>query len=287
MIKVMGDHYIPKFYLKGFADTSRIAFIWVFRNGNQPFITAIRKIAQEDNFYSKEIEQLLANEVEYPANKVIHKIRDQKSISQEEKFTLAKYMMVMWKRVPENKEWVKKKFPEISGPIFERFSKRLSELSELRPEKIEIIEKQRRELQEFQNNKVDELIYDIWLQNIPPEKTPQSVDVFSQMTWRFMIASRGQYFITSDNPLFFFPWMGIGKEMSEVTFPITKDIALWATWRIDIGEGFFPASSQLVKEVNRRTASISTQFLYSPYPAEWIKLLANKPKSEIKLNRIV
>ena len=283
----MGDHYIPKFYLKGFSDTTRTDFIWVFRNGYQPFITAIRKIAQEDDFYSREIEQLLANEVEEPANRVIQKIREQQSITQEDKLTLAKYMMVIWKRVPENKVRLKEKAPEIMNPVFERVGRELADLRKLHPEKSDIIEKRCRELQEIRNNKVEELIYDTWLQNIPPDKTPQSIDVLSQMTWRFMIADKEQYFITSDNPLFFFRWMGIGKEKSEVTFPITKSIALWATWRIDISEGFFPARSQMVKEVNRRTASISTQFLYSPYPADWIRLLANKPKSEIRLNRIV
>jgi hypothetical protein len=73
----MGDHYIPKYYLKGFADISRPDFIWAFRNGNQPFLTAIRKIAQEDDFYSREVELYLANDLEDPANKVIGKVQEQ------------------------------------------------------------------------------------------------------------------------------------------------------------------------------------------------------------------
>jgi hypothetical protein len=79
--------------------------------------------------------------------------------------------------------------------------------------------------------------------------------------------------------------MGIGKEKSEVTFPITKNIALQAIWRTDIVESFFQAHNQVVKEINRRTASISTKFLYSPYTEDWIQKLVNK--STFRLNRIV
>ena len=283
----MGDHYIPKYYLRGFSDVTRKDFIWAYRNGDSPFITSIRKIAQEDDFYSREIEEFLAYKVENPANMVIEKIRSQQNISQEDKLTLSKYMMVLWKRVPEAKTRLKEKAPEKFNEVFSRVRAELIELGKLHPDKSDIIEKRLRELDELSNNSVDALIYDTWLQTIPPEKTPQSIDALSQMTWRFMIAGDGYYFITSDNPLFFFRWMGIGKEKSEVSFPISKEIALWATWRIDIPEGYFPARSQFVKELNRRTASISTQFLYSPYPDEWIRVLANKSKDRIRLNRIV
>jgi len=162
------------------------------------------------------------------------------------------------------------------NPVFERIEKELIEFGNQYPSKIGIVEKSRKELKESRDTKEDELIYEIWLENIPPDKTPQSVEVLSQMTWRFLIAPNGQYFITSDNPLFFFHWMGIGKKRSEVTFPITKDMALWATWRIDLAEGFFPALPRVLKEINRRTASISSTYLYSPRSEKWIQTLANK-----------
>ena len=231
------------------------------------------------------MEQYLANKVEGPANIVLRKIRALQTLKYEDKVVLSKYMMVLWKRVPQHKKWVNDKAPEIMNPVFERIEKDLIELGNQYPSKIGIVEKRRKELKELRDTKENEFIYDIWLDNIPPDKTPQSVEVLSQMTWRFLIAQDGQYFITSDNPLFFFRWMGIGKEKSEVTFPITKDIVLWATWRIDISEGFFPTRSQIVKEVNRRTASISSHYLYSPRSDSWIRTLVDK--SKFRLNRIV
>jgi len=273
----MGDHYIPQFYLKGFADTPEGNSIWVYRKGDEsPFKTTIHNIAQENSLYSREMEQYLANKVEEPANVVIRKIRNLQPLTQEDKLDLAKYMMVLWKRVPQRKKWMRDKAPEIMNPVFDRIEQELIELGVKYPSKSELVERRRKEIQELRNSENGELIYDIWLANIPPEKTAQSVDVLSQMTWRFLLAENGQYFITSDNPLFFFRWMGIGKERSEVSFPITKNVALWATWRIDLAEDFFPALPRVLKEINRRTASISSTYLYSPRSERWIQTLANK-----------
>jgi hypothetical protein len=281
----MGDHYIPKFYLKGFTENEKVDSIWVYNKNGDTFKASIRKIAQENRLYSKEMEEFLANRVEDPANKITRKIRERQTLSEEEKVVFSQYMMVMWKRVPKHKKWVKSKAPEIMNPVFERIEQQLIELGKKYPEKIDLVEKRKKELSEIRENKEDELIYEIWLNNLAPDKTPQSVDVLAQMTWRFLIADEDQFFLTSDNPLFFFNWMGIGKELSEVSFPITKKIALWATWRSDISEGFFLTSSQAVKEINRRTASIAVQYLYSPYVDKWIRTLADK--SKFRLTRLI
>lgn len=282
----MGDHYVPQFYLKGFSVAADSDLIWVYRKGaEEAFKTAIHNIAQENRLYSREMEEYLANIVEAPANIIIQKIRDLQILTYEDKVTLSNYMMALWKRVPKQKKMVRDKAPEIMNPVFERIDNELIEQGNKYPSKINLVEKRRRELREQRNSKENEFIYDIWLANIPPDKTPQSVDVLSQMTWRFLLAENEQYFITSDNPLFFFPWMGIGKEHSEVAFPITKKIALWATWRMDLNEGFFPTRTQVVKEINRRTVSYSNQYIFSPCSESWIRTLANK--GTYRLNRIV
>jgi hypothetical protein len=282
----MGNHYLPQFYLKGFTESPNIKTIWVYRKGDEePFKTSIRKIAQENKLYSPEMEQYLANEVEEPANKVIRKIREKRPLLYEEKVTLSKYMMTLWKRVPQRKIWAEEKAPEIMDSVFDRIDNELVELGKQKPSKIEIVEKRRNELRELRVNKNIDFIYNIWQENIPPDKTPQSVDVLSQMTWRFLVVGDEQYFITSDNPLFFFKWMGIGKKESEVTFPISKNIALWATWRIDLNEDYFAPRNQFVKEINRRTASIAAKFLFSPFREEWVQVYANKTK--FKLNRVI
>ena len=123
----MGDHYIPQFYLKGFTETAYPDLIWVYRKGEESaFRTSIRNIAQENKFYSRDMEQYLANKVEEPANKVLRMIRKLQALTYEDKVTFSKYMMVLWKRVPEHKKWVNAKAPEIMNPVFERIDKEIN-----------------------------------------------------------------------------------------------------------------------------------------------------------------
>ncbi len=282
----MGNHYVPQYYLRGFSVAPMSDLIWVYRRGTEDvFKTAIHNIAQENKFYPDDMEQYLANEIEEPANIVLQKIQALASLTLEDKEVLSKYMMVLWKRVPEHKNWIKDKAPEIMNPVFERIDNELVEFGIQYPEKMDLVEKRRKELQALRTTKESDILHDIWLANMPPDRTPQTLEALSQMTWRFFTARDNEYFITSDNPLFFFRWMGIGKQQSEVTFPITQNIALWATWRIDVKEGYFPTRPQVAKEINRRTASIAHNYLYSPSSETWIGTLANKKIH--RLNRIV
>ena len=105
--------------------------------------------------------------------------------------------------------------------------------------------------------------------------TPQSPRLLSQMTWRFFTCEKPNAFLTNDNPVFIFKHIGIGNKYSELTFPISSYITLWATWRY-IDEGYFPANNHVIKEINRRTASEATRFIYFSKNRDWVVTLANK-----------
>lgn len=239
----MGKHYIPRLYLKGFTIPEKENCVWVFRNNDEPFQSSIKKTAQARNYYPDELESVLANDVEGPANKVILKVREKQSINQNEKWMLAKYITAMMKRVPETKEMLSKKAKTIANDLVEVYSAKLDKVSELHPEMKEIVEIRRKELNDYRNNEKvinEELAKDGWEQLIPPEATPKIIERLFQMTWLFLIARTPQnYYITSDNPVFYFPSFGIGKEYSEVSFPVSKDISLLATGRSGIQEDFF------------------------------------------------
>jgi len=91
--------------------------------------------------------------------------------------------------------------------------------------------------------------------------------------------------LTSDNPFFFFESLGVGRPESEVSFPISSDVALWATWRTDLKEGFVPAKDSLIREFNRRTVSIAKRHLFYSRNEKWVVSLANK--KAVRLNGIV
>jgi hypothetical protein len=121
------------------------------------------------------------------------------------------------------------------------------------------------------------------MNNVPSASDSAAVYALSLMTWRFVVCKDKEFFLTSDDPVFILS--GIKNPESEVSFPISKSIALWATWRQDLEEGFFEATRQVVKEINRRTISNALNFVYTPEKASWINKILSK--KNIRLSRIV
>ena len=79
--------------------------------------------------------------------------------------------------------------------------------------------------------------------------------------------------------------MGIGRPESEVTFPISSNIVLWATWRKDIVENYSETNKQTIREINRRTALNATRFIYHAEDEYWIpKFLSKK---NYQLNKLI
>ncbi len=287
----MGDHYVPAYYLKGFSSDAEAKQLWVYEKGSgNSFLTNVKNAASENSYYPSDLETYLANQIEQPANEVIKRILDRKSISAEERSALARYITVLWKRVPEHKDWIREKAPEAIDAVVKDLLSQLEQIEETNPSKHEIVSMRRKELLDVKNSKeklIDEAFVDEnWAKTIPVEWTEQIPTAINKMTWSYWVAPSPYFFITSDNPVFYFQWMGIGREKSEISFPISKQITLWGTWRSDLRqEQYIDADSQVIKEINRRTASSSSRYIYSPCNQEWIEKIARR--RQFRLNRII
>jgi hypothetical protein len=123
----MGDHYVPRYYLKGFSLEGKR--IWAFdKEEKRAFATQVKSIANETGFYSSTVEQDLANQIEGPANQVLRAIRSRLAISQSDKRVLSAYMVCMLKRVPHTKEWARELAPGMLEQIVEDVSRKLDVL---------------------------------------------------------------------------------------------------------------------------------------------------------------
>jgi len=253
------------------------------RGGQRVFCAGTRRVAIETGYYSDEIEQYLANKVEGPANSVIKKIRERQIITVREKIDLSRYMVVMLKRVPRGKERVEEKSPEVLEGLLDDLDEQLAELLNQYPD-IEHLKQKKEELNQLRKrietdpDYKNDLVKDAWLKLLPPDMTPKSVKALSLMTWRFLTFDRESVFLTSDNPVFFFTNIGIGNEHSEVTFPISSNVALWATWRQDLEEGYFHAKESQIHQINRRTVSIATRYVYYSDETDWVIKLVNRKR---------
>lgn len=272
----MGKHYVPQYYLEGFTLPGSNS-LWAYeKRTGQKFYTQIKNIANITKFYPSEVEQYLANRIEGPANKIIDKIRSRHQINEDDKKILAKYMVVMWKRVPRGIERMKEMTPEIAQEISEEYNRELNIIASKNPEKIELIERRKEEIQAILDRYTEDPPKEIWLDTIPPERTPRIVAATRAMTWTFLTFDEGVAFLTCDNPLFFFTGIGVGKPESEITFPISSNIALWATWRKDLPQDYIETNSQAVKEINRRTVANASKYVFSGCDEHWIEPFIKK-----------
>jgi hypothetical protein len=266
----MGDHYIPQYYLKGFSGDGGKT-VWVYDKSSRcRFATQVKSIANERGFYSPDVESYLADHVEEPAKPVLEKIRKRLQISTEDKQALSAYMICMMTRVPRGRERVKELAPAVAKEVREKIDGQLRAIALRQPERSDFIERRRSEIQTIVDRYATDPPKALWLRNIPPGKRPRAMAALSHMTWTFFTFDQYPAFLTSDNPVFYFRSMGIGSPESEVTFPLSSHTALWATWRTDLTEGFFETSERVVKELNRRTASFSTRYVFHSMDEKWV-----------------
>jgi hypothetical protein len=278
----MGDHYIPQYYLKGF--TGNDDLIWVYEKGNQrKFVTRVKNIAHENDFYSREIEQYLANEVEAPANQVLSKIRSREPLLSSDKLALSTYMVALLKRVPDSKRRLKQRAPEITQKMRADIDSKIINIITAEPAKTEYLERKRSAIHGILDKYAKDPPKKVWLNTIPPDTASKPLELMQQMTWLFLVYESARVFITSDNPVFFFAGLGIGNAESEITFPISSNIILWANWRSDLQDGYYKATMQVVKEMNRRTASKTTRYIYHAEDERWIPDFMNKENHKLHM----
>ncbi len=281
----MGQHYIPKYYLEGFTEFPTSSNIWVYEKGsNRIFKTAIKTIANENNRWPKSVEEYLADQIEAPANLVLDRIRNRQPISQIDMDTLSAYMVIMLQRVPKGLERTKTKAPEVLDKVFNDVKAEITRLISEHPSKEAILQKRLQELPSLKLKYENDFPIEVWYQNLKPDALPQIRTILPTMTWVFFTSDKKQPFLTNDNPFFFFEGFGIGRPESEITFPISSTITLWATWHKNVREGYISAKDHVIREFNRRTASAATKYVYYSEEAQWVVNLINK--KNLRLNRL-
>jgi hypothetical protein len=281
----MGYHYVPQYYLKGFCrDSSRT--IWVYdKLESRGFPTQVKSIANICAFYSPELEKYLSEEVEGPANRVLEKIRSRGTLTPTDKITLSTYIAVMWKRVPAGKTRFRAQAPGIASDLREKLHRQLDEAVDSDRSKESQARRRKAEIDEILHAYSQEPPEDVWQQLIQAERTPRMIAAVATMCWRFFTFDEEPAFLTCDNPVFFFSHLGVGRAESELSFPLSSHVTLWATRRLDLSEGYFPATTAIVKEMNRRTASVTTRYAFHAKDEDWI--LSFLAKKRWRLNRIL
>lgn len=283
-------HILPELYLKGFVIKKDEPFIWVYKRGeeynpgqgkisNNPYKESIGGIYERD-FYAEpqktkgEDFEIFENELEQlekPCDLIFQKLRSRQMINSAEKHQFSIYIEMMRRRVRAGREMIRRLLPQHSVE-YEPSKKLFQRLNW--PNTYET----REYLKEFSKGMVQQEGFDIRMHNRTSTAAPDSllIEVLEKMTWNFYIAPDGYSFFTGDNPVFISDEFGLRKNVSELSFPISTDIVLVASWNKMLKEGLAETKPQFVKEINRRTASKASREIYFSKNPNWVLTVLNK-----------
>ncbi len=275
----MLNHYVPRFYLKGFCCEDSGDQVWVFDKAAQKFFRAgVGKVGAVHGFYDDDVEEELNRNVEAPGNAVIQAIRDREAITPQQKARLAYYIGVLMMRVPERR---RKALDILPGVLDETVTEVCREIEAFRGDdevEDQLIDRRLAEMESCRRKFKDQPPQSVIESIRMPWPTKNMVNALYSMRWRFGVTSGPSFLITSDNPVFFFTAYGVGRPESELTFSISSEVVLFGDRqsRQRRSPEYVELSARYAREVNRRVASKATRFIFHRDTPDWIPVIANK-----------
>jgi hypothetical protein len=280
-------HVLPRLYLKGFVEEEGSSFVWEYLKDagvrTNPQRKSIGRPSATKDYYAYraddgrtdfEVIENLLERFEKPCNAVFDKIRSYKAISYEDKAAFSFYLTQMHRRVPAYREGLAKLLPKaavvLEPEVREKFNLPDSQETKDMLDRI------------FRRTATPEYQARVHLDVLARAQDSRVTAVFLSMKWRFFVAPIEQRFLTCDDPVFYFSALGLLNPASEVSFPISTDVALVASYWTGAEEGFLSATSQLVKELNRRTLSRAIRRVYFYRHDQWILQLLDKQFSQFQ-----
>lgn len=278
-------HSVPKWYLDAFAAPEEPGLVWQFDKKTLTFTESAistAKILQQREFYDLDAERELYEKVEKPGNSVINKLRSHKAISGEDRAVLARYIATMLTRVNRHRTRKHELYPQVLTEVLSNFR---ADVRSAAFDKIidqSIIERWLTEADLFEKKYQENPPPDIHGKIRNPFPSNQLINLVFSMRWRFLQADGPSYFITSDNPVFFFECWGLGSPESEFTFPLSHDLAICGYRSTVQRSEEWVKSQKLVREVNRRTAHAASRFVFYRKRVWWVAKIASKSNPELQ-----
>ena len=208
-------------------------------------------------------------------------------LASEDKVTLAYYMATMMKRVPRHRQRLATMIPGVMDGTFNELYSQLAVAREANPEYVQNIDHHIGRAQELQEQYKKALPPELMVRLREPWPSPNVAATLAAMTWRLGISEGPSFFLTNDNPLFFFECWGVGRAESEIAFTLSTTMVLHANLQQGRDLAYFPMPQALVKEINRRYAMSATRYLFYNRGEDWVKALSQKDRDTRELNRIL
>jgi len=287
----MNQHYLPKFYLKGFTcKNSNSPYFFQFLLKNKEWKKSYPKgTATEVDFYSfvdkngvnnMEAENCLSK-LEKNASQTLRSSIFQKKIpSEEQLIILSFFMAIMWTRTPHFRLLYNKTIDNlIKEFLLQDANLPKEDFDKLKADAIAKFG------DEYQGITQDQLrsTGDYYCEPIKPLQIAvifhacnEIAYIIANMKWQILVAQHPFFFITSDQPLCTYDPVekfpigdhsnlfgyGIGSDSVEITFPFSSEFALHAI-KGNPEIIFSKANSREIEQINARTFAFAQNFVIS------------------------
>lgn len=264
----MGQHYVPKFYLRGFARGDR--FFVFDKKLRKWFQSQPKSVANEINLWPDELEVYVTKNIEEPAKNVIEKLRNKLLVNEEERYALARYIAFLWKRVPAGRERVRCHTPLVAESVRQELHATLDAIASEDDTKAELVGRRRGEIDAYiEKIKLERPAW-LWHSSLTVDSGLDLGRGIVEMNWRVLHTDEPRY-LASDNPVFFFEADGVGNATSELTLALSSTAALVGTHPNQNLPLHCVATESAVREINRRTSSNTSRYVFSEHVEPWMQ----------------
>ena len=213
----MGHHDVPQEYLRAFEVPSAPGTVLTSdKKDLSSKQLPIKVVAQAPNFCEAEVEAELASRLEGPANIILAELRNLRQISPEQREHFAIYTTTMMKRVPRRRRITRDEIaPKVIEKTINEFLEDIRQWAQTATDQA-LVKRRFEEVERIRQQFEEQLPEEVSDQIDSPWPTVRMIESVASMTWRIAFTLGPQFFITSDNPAFFFEAYGTGNPDSEI-----------------------------------------------------------------------
>lgn len=281
MTKPKRHHYLPEFYLHGFACDGILQVYDKERDeyrGQQPINTAVKthyySVEEDGGQKNTDIEKLLA-QVEGSAKDVIGKALRREPLTEKDKADLSVFVSFLWNRVPDFEQSINAVHEHavkmIADAVFNDEAIAERELARYAKDTGEVGGPTAKEMVKFHKSGA----YKIEIKRVASLHAMLSMSIemaqyFAKMDWAIIHTPPNSSFITTDNPFFLYsppdysphPIYGVGILMKG-TVKLVPLSANMAVAMYDRGERTLHKTTgrQQIREMNINLARVATRFI--------------------------
>lgn len=263
-------HFIPQFYQRGFVPGGNK--IWVYEKDRPPRQRSVRRVGMQIDLYAFErnkrvdfgtVESALAL-LDDQAAKIVQRLESERAITDKERTRLSRFVSVMWRRTPKQRDHVNEKAIDLVPGVFVPLEKLEDRMSpEVKAEMKRLKEKYSREPPDslFAHNVLRDSIF---------ERVVYSMD------WAFFRPPEGKEFFTSDDPVMFSRGSGLGSPDAVVLFPLSSALLLQCMWKSTWNHRYHQLEASQVDYFNLCTVQNASKQVLASQKSEELELVVNE-----------